>query len=53
MADEAGAIPPGTLPPKVSAEVWGRSSGTEYDVIEVADVVRIDDTWHLVVVVDD
>lgn len=46
-------IPPGTPPPKVSAEVWGRSSETQYDVLEIADVVRVNDTWHVVVVVDD
>jgi hypothetical protein len=46
-------IPPGTPPPKVSAEVWGKRSETEYDVLEIADVVRINDTWHVVVVVDD
>lgn len=53
MTTPSAEIPPGTPPPKVSAEVWGRDSETQYDVIEIADVVRINDTWHVVVVVDD
>lgn len=51
------AIPRGTPPPRITVEVWTRGEGTELppEQIEaaVADVVRIDDTWHVVVQLDD
>lgn len=50
-------IPPGTPPPKVSVEVWTRGEGVERppEQVEasVADVVRINDAWHVVVQLDD
>lgn len=50
MTASAATIPPGTPPPKISVEVW--SGETEY-AATVADIVRIDDTWHVVVTLDD
>lgn len=42
-------IAPGTPPPKVTVEVW---DGEDQIDGTVADVVRIDDTWHVVVTLD-
>jgi hypothetical protein len=45
----AGQIPPGTPPPKVTVEVW---DGEDRVDAKVADVIRINDTWHVVVAAD-
>jgi hypothetical protein len=48
-APTEGHIPPGTPPPKVTVEVW---DGEDQVEATVADVVRINDTWHVVVTID-
>ena len=48
-------IPRGTPAPKLTVEIWSSPDldSAEQLTGEVADVVRIGDHWHVVVVLDD
>lgn len=48
-------LAPGAPPPKITVEVWSaphRVVEPEQFPAQVADVVRIDDGWHVVVQLD-